>query len=85
MTDNGWTKIIDEDWLKWRKINGSTNKAYIKNNEVDCLAILLLVQCNGETEQIFLSDYLWLELEPNSIIKATHYRFIFNFELPSNL
>jgi hypothetical protein len=57
-TNNGWTKIINENWLQWRKIDGSRDKAYIKNNEVDCLAILLLVQCKGETEQLFFKRLL---------------------------
>lgn len=83
--NNGWTKITDNDWLQWEKIDGSRDKAYIKNNEADCLAILLLVQCKGETEQIFLKDYLWLDLKPESEIKATHYRFIDYFELPKDL
>lgn len=81
--NNGWTKIIDDDWLQWKKINRSTDKAYIKGNDVDYLAILLLVQRKGETEQLFLNDYLWLELD--SDIKATHYRFIDCFELPEDL
>jgi hypothetical protein len=85
MTDNGWTKITDNDWLQWRKIDASTDKAYIKNNESDCLAILLLVQCKGETEQLFLKDYLWIELQLDTDIKATHYRFINYFELPEDL
>lgn len=83
--NNGWIKIINEDWLQWKKIDNSRDKAYIKNNDVDCLSILLLVQCKGETEQLFLKDYLWLDLEPDSEIKATHYRFIYHFELPLDL
>lgn len=75
-----WIKIENPDWLKWKRVDGSTQRAYINNPEEDYFDIAVLVRIGEEIEQLSLSSYLWLK-EDTEVV-ATHYLIINKFELP---
>lgn len=70
--NNGWIKIENEDWLKEKKITGSTTRLYVNNPEEDYLTIAVIVKLENETQIMTLSDYLFLKYDTD--ITATHYQ-----------